>query len=71
MTMTSAGTRAREVVKHAFDPAWSPDGRRLVFSLNGRIAVAGRDGSNVNILSEPTTGFDAQPDWIGAPRASR
>jgi Tol biopolymer transport system component len=71
VTMTAAGTRRREVVKHAFDPAWSPDGRRLVFSLNGRIAVAGRSGSNVTILSAPTTGFDAQPDWSGPPRGSR
>jgi Tol biopolymer transport system component len=46
-------------------PAWSPEGRRLAFDLNGRIGVMNGDGSDVRLLSFP--GVPAsRPAWSPA-----
>jgi TolB protein len=44
------------------NPAWSPDGRRIAFDLDGRIGVMDADGGNVELLSFP--GVPAsRPAW--------
>ena len=46
-------------------PAWSPDGRRLAFDLDGRLGVMDADGGNVTMLSFP--GITAsRPAWSPA-----
>jgi Tol biopolymer transport system component len=41
-------------------PAWSPDGRRLVYVRGGRIFVIAADGSGARGL---TAGGDSEPQW--------
>jgi TolB protein len=46
-------------------PAWSPDGRRIAFDLDGRLGIMDVDGSNVVMLSFP--GIRAsRPAWSPA-----
>ena len=46
-------------------PAWSPDGRRVAFDLDGRIGIMDADGGNVRTLSFP--GVPAsRPAWSPA-----
>jgi Tol biopolymer transport system component len=44
------------------DPAFSADGMRLAFELDGRLAVAGSDGSGITVLP-PLTDRDTDPAW--------
>ncbi|MGH9196401.1 MAG: TolB family protein, partial [Acidimicrobiia bacterium] len=55
----------------AFDVGFSPDGKRIVFSLVSApgIHTARLDGSDVQRLtSSPTTEGDHHADWGAAPR---
>ena len=45
-------------------PAWSPDGRRIVFVRWGELLTMAPDGSNVRRLLGPETGGEF-PDWVG------
>jgi TolB protein len=46
-------------------PAWSPDGRRVAFDLDGRLGIMDADGGNVTMLSFP--GITAsRPAWSPA-----
>ncbi len=44
------------------DPSWSPDGRYLVFSSEGRLWVASQDGRSVKQLTRGG-GDDSSPTW--------
>lgn len=46
-------------------PAWSPDGARIAFLLNGRLSVANRDGSSVQTLvsSQLAANDTDRPAW--------
>ena len=41
-------------------PAWAPDGQRLAFGRDGRIATMRADGSDVRVI---TAGNDYAPRW--------
>lgn len=64
------GTNAR-TLSEGRDPAWSPDGTRLIYSVfssdgnsnaQSLLHVMGADGSNPTRIAS-STGFDAEPDW--------
>lgn len=63
-TVVVGRSRLRRLVENAFDPSWSADGSRFVFTHGGRIATARRDGSGVTYVTVrrgPQT--DRYPDW--------
>lgn len=43
------------------DPAWSPNGQEIVFSLASNIAMIHADGSDLQVLTDTAINFD--PDW--------
>ena len=43
------------------DPAWSPDGQRIVFNRSGNLVVANADGTNASSLT--TNNGWSQPAW--------
>ena len=47
--------------------AWSPDGARIAFAVNGMLALMNADGSDAHLLGTGITGN--QPDW--SPDSSR
>lgn len=57
--MTVSGTGITRLT-NGLDPAWSNDGRTLVFVRTGGLFTAGADGSNVTRL---TTGNHHSPAW--------
>ncbi len=58
-------------VPYPFDPAWSPDGTRIVFTAGSGgdhdIYVASADGTKVIRLTGPA-GTDNEASWWGSPR---
>jgi Tol biopolymer transport system component len=42
---------------------WSPDGRRLVYTTKGGIAIVNADGSSRKVLRSPKDRFDRSPSW--------
>ena len=71
---TGSATTARP----AFDPGWSPDGTKLVFSINTKtsdgatqegIATANADGSDVQMITTSPT-RDHKADWGPHPLAT-
>ena len=58
-------------LRYAWEPTWSPDGDRIVFSLFTRRAGAGRlgiytaksDGSDVRAVALATEGAFSNADW--------
>jgi TolB protein len=44
------------------DPRWSPDGRRIAFTMDGVIYVIGADGSNIRRVTR-SRGSDSAPAW--------
>lgn len=67
--MNSDGTNPHQLVSLAPGPTcidtggmkWSPDGTRIVFSLNGTLEVMNADGTNVHQLGTNTLGDE--PSW--------
>jgi Tol biopolymer transport system component len=52
----------RRVLGAGFDPAWSPDGRRLAFARGSEIWVMNADGGNKRRLTHNTL-WDGTPTW--------
>src|SRR5439155_24401138 len=48
---------------HAYTPAWSPDGSRIVFSAPG-LFVMRADGSGITSLPVGGVGETSLPDWV-------
>jgi len=44
-----------------YEPAWSPDGRRIAFQRSGEIAVVDADGSNLRVLT--SVDGAVEPAW--------
>ncbi|HUQ23384.1 MAG TPA: hypothetical protein VM049_10275 [Gaiellaceae bacterium] len=65
-TIGADGTHARLLVRHAYSPAWSPEGSRLAFvssrSGDEEIYVARADGTGVRRLTR-SPGPDLSPTW--------
>ena len=57
--MTPSGTDVK-LLTTGFDPAWSPNGSRLVFARSTGLFTIGSDGSN---LKQITTGHHRAPTW--------
>jgi len=49
------------------EPAWSPDGRRIVFDTGAALAIMNADGSHVRLLSL-RGGNPREPAWQPLPR---
>jgi Tol biopolymer transport system component len=72
--MNPYGTRLERLTHNSaydYDPAWSPNGKRIAFSSNRRLAegsaatevyVMNADGSGVRRVTA-TPGYDENPDW--------
>jgi Tol biopolymer transport system component len=61
-------TRGLSAANHNVDPAWSPDGRQVAFTVWGfqglpQIAVAAADGSSRRVLALRLPGNPVQPAW--------
>jgi Tol biopolymer transport system component/DNA-binding winged helix-turn-helix (wHTH) protein len=76
--MGSTGESVRRVTDHGFNPSWSPDGKRIVFSTDsttlttinpgvGRLEIVDVDSSEVRVLDSAGTAY--QPQW--SPRGHR
>ena len=65
-TIASDGTGARRLIRSAYAPAWSPDGKRIAFvsrrTGDEEIYVARADGSRVRRLTT-IPGPDLSPAW--------
>jgi len=61
-TMRPDGSGKRRVVAGAYDPAWSPDGKRLAFARSGEIYTIGRTGSDPKRLTYDRD-TDGDPTW--------
>ncbi len=65
------GTPRAERLEEDRAPAWSPDGRMLVFMSQSvdpccdrwKIAAVNRDGSGLSVLSEDPESYDMSPSW--------
>ena len=69
-TVRPNGKDVRQITDVAGDAVnvdWSPDGRRLVFTIgtetSARIAIAQADGSGLGVLLQPDGVFDDQPSF--------
>jgi TolB protein len=61
--MNADGTNPRRVTNSQqddFAPALSPDGKQIVFSASGTLALINADGSGMRLLSEV---FGVEPNW--------
>jgi Tol biopolymer transport system component/DNA-binding winged helix-turn-helix (wHTH) protein len=70
--MGATGESLRRLTDHGFNPAWSPDGRQIVFSTDsttlntinpgvGRLEIVDVDTSGVRVLDSAGTAY--QPRW--------
>jgi Tol biopolymer transport system component len=73
-TMRADGSHKRLIVPDAQQPSWSPDGKRIAFSLNRRISTSRADGSDIQpvtaLVPQACEGFedgcgreDETPAW--------
>ncbi|MGH9661795.1 MAG: CehA/McbA family metallohydrolase [Bryobacteraceae bacterium] len=65
---TISAADADATVWGATDPAWSPDGKRLAFSLFGSIWIVDAEGGEAEQLTS-SAGYHAHPAW--SPRGDR
>jgi TolB protein len=56
------GANVTRVTNGGRDPSWSPDGTKLVFELDGELAVVDADGSNEHVIAE-SNGWSGEPSW--------
>ena len=62
-TVPVAGGEATRL-REGSDPAWSPDGTRIVFACHPGICTMNADGSEVVEITKPEApSFDESPDW--------
>lgn len=59
----SAEQRLTDVTKSAFDPAFSPEGDQIVFSLQGALQVMSATGSKPKPLDAGAAVADFSPSW--------
>ena len=74
-TARSDGTQFRRIARNASQPAWSPDGRKIVFVRlvargNSEIFVMNADGTHQRRLTF-NPGTDSAPDWQPLPPRAR
>jgi Tol biopolymer transport system component len=59
--MNADGSGVVHVIAGGTEPAWSPDGRRIAFTMNTQIAIVNVDGSGFAGLSAGADGFSTGP----------
>jgi len=68
--MKPNGADLHRIVKRGFQPAWSPDGRRIAYVRrvggDAEIFVANANGTNQRRLTR-NRGWDGEPDWQTRP----
>ena len=73
-TMNPDGTRVTQLTKNTaddYDPAWSPDGKRIAFTSNrdGNNEIYSMSASGANPTNRTTNpAVDWRPDWQPKPR---
>jgi Tol biopolymer transport system component len=65
-TIEPDGSHLRRIARHAFEPSWSPNGRRIVYSLttgrDSEIAVMRADGSHSHAITDDRAS-QWEPAW--------
>ncbi len=65
MVMDANGSNITQLTNNTngnYDPRWSPDGTRIVFTSNNQIAVMNADGSDSQTMTNDPNG-DSNPAW--------
>lgn len=63
------GSGEHVISKTGFMPAWSPDGKKIVFATTEGLRIMNADGSNVVTLTTTADAGDVSPDWQPAAHA--
>jgi hypothetical protein len=61
--MNADGTEQRQVFPGATDPAWSPDGTKIMLLTGDQIATVNPDGNGLTTITSSQDPIELGPDW--------